>query len=134
MGFFALQFWKGRQARVHKSSKSSWRGKRAAGPPEGRLEGSNKAAGGRARANVALSVRLDLLLSRPVAGDSDKPLMGDFRPGGLWQGPSAALVNLLGGVPTAFNCFLDCNRPRCYNLANEYCSHENPCSNELCPY
>ena len=58
MGFFALPFLKGRQARVHKSSKSCRQGERAAGPPEDSLEGSNKAARGRAQANVALSVRL----------------------------------------------------------------------------
>lgn len=39
------------------------------------------------QANRALSVRLDLLSARPVAGNSDKPLMGVFQPGGLRRVP-----------------------------------------------
>ena len=114
MGFFALPFLKGRQARVHKSSKSCRQGELAAGPPEDSLEGSNKAARGRAQANVALSVRLDLLLARPVAGDSDKPLMGDFRLGGLPM-VRRQPFKFPRWSATTFKCFLNCNRHHCYN-------------------
>lgn len=58
-GILCPPLFEGKAGESSQSSKSCRQGERAAGPPEDSLEGSNKAARGRAQANVALSVRLD---------------------------------------------------------------------------
>lgn len=70
-----------------------------------------------------------LLLALPVAGYSDNPLMGDFRLGGLLM-VRREPFKFPRWSTTTFKCFLNCNRHHCYNLANEYCSHYDPCSHE----
>jgi hypothetical protein len=74
-GIFCPPLLKGRPAGVHKSSKVFIARERAAGPPEGGLEGSDKAGGRHAWARMAVSVRRDLLSAWPVAGDSDNPVV-----------------------------------------------------------
>lgn len=137
MGFFAVPFLKGGrwwQGQARSQKQQVFSGERAAGPPQGSLEGSNKAGEGRARATVARSVRLDLPPARPLVGDSDKPLMGVFRLGGLCGGPAGRPCKPPRGSATTFGCFLKCNHHLCSKLANECCSHYNPCSQEPHPY
>lgn len=64
----------------------------------------NKAGKGRAWASKAVNIRQDLLLPWPVAGNSDKPELGDFRLGVLHRVPQQPLQAIL-------NCALNCN---CY--------------------
>lgn len=58
--------FEGKAGESSQKQQSCRQGERAAGPPKDSLEGSNKAARGRAQANVALSVRLGALLAPPA--------------------------------------------------------------------
>lgn len=95
-GIVCHLFLKGRQAGVHKSYEVfmgkgmfSW-----ATPPEGGLEGSNRAGRGHDWASRVVSVRQDLLPARPVASNREQPEIRYFGPIGLHWDPQEPLHSL----------------------------------------